>query len=79
MDNKKGDGAPDLDGSRIYYLGQSLGAMWGMLVFAYEPAIRAAVFNVPAGTLPYNDLLSPVDRPGFGAAAVFGPSGTKCL
>ena len=60
------DGAPDLDRSRIYYLGQSLGAMWGMVVFAHEPAIRAAVFNVPAGTLPYNNLLAPVDRPGFG-------------
>lgn len=48
------DGTADLDASRIYYLGQSLGAMWGMYVFAYEPAIRAAVFNVPVGTLIYN-------------------------
>ena len=61
-----GDGAPDLDASRIYYLGQSLGAMWGMLTFAYEPAIRAAVFNVPAGTLMYNTNFSRVNRPGLG-------------
>jgi hypothetical protein len=61
-----GDGAPDLDASRIYYFGQSMGAMWGVLVFAYEPAIRAAVFNVPAGTLIYNTNFSAVNRPGLG-------------
>lgn len=61
-----GDDAPDLDASRIYYLGQSMGANWGMLTFAYEPAIRAAVFNVPTGTLIYNTALSPPLRPGLG-------------
>lgn len=60
------DGTPDLDASRIYYLGQSLGAMWGMFVFAYEPAIRAAVFNVPVGTLIYNTSRS-LERASLGA------------
>jgi len=61
-----GDGAPDIDAARIYYLGQSMGTNWGMMVFASEPAIRAAVFNVPAGTLIYNTALSPALRPGLG-------------
>jgi hypothetical protein len=61
-----GDGASDLDGSRLYYLGQSQGAIEGILVFAFEPALRAAVFNVPTGTLLLNTLLSPGARPGFG-------------
>jgi hypothetical protein len=61
-----GDGTPDLDGSRIYYYGQSLGANWGMLTFAFEPAIRAAVFAVPTGTLIHNTTLAPPTRPGLG-------------
>ena len=61
-----GDGATDLDASRIYYLGQSMGVNWGMMAFAFEPAIRAAVFNVPAGTLLYNTALAPATRPGLG-------------
>jgi Bacterial Ig-like domain len=61
-----GDGKADLDASRIYYLGQSLGAMFGMPVFAYEPAIRAAVFTVPVGTLIYNSARTPGDRSSLG-------------
>jgi hypothetical protein len=61
-----GDGTPDLDGARIYYFGHSLGSVHGMVTFAIEPAIRAAVFVVPAGTLIYNTMLSPSIRPGFG-------------
>jgi hypothetical protein len=61
-----GDGGADLDSSRIYFLGQSLGAMWGMWVFAYEPAIRAAVLNVPVGTLIYNTSMMPTERSGLG-------------
>jgi hypothetical protein len=57
-----GDGSPDLDGSRIYYYGSSLGGTYGMSAFAIEPAIRAAVFVVPAGTMIYNRLLSPPYR-----------------
>ena len=46
-----GDGARDLDGSRIYYVGQSEGSTWGIGVFAYEPAVRAAVFVVMQGPI----------------------------
>jgi hypothetical protein len=61
-----GDGGMDLNASRIYYYGHSLGAMYGMFGFAYEPAIRAAVFVGPAGTRAYNRLLSPATRPPLG-------------
>jgi pimeloyl-ACP methyl ester carboxylesterase len=58
-----GDGSPDLDPSRIYYFGHSLGAMWGTIFLAVEPNVRAAVFN-SVGT-PYDNLrLSPMFRPG---------------
>ena len=61
-----GDGATDLDASRIYLMGHSAGAGWGELVFAYEPAIRAAAFVAAPGTLPYGRALSPVFRPAVG-------------
>ena len=58
-----GDGAPDLDPSRIYYFGHSLGGMWGTIFMAVEPSVRVAVFN-SVGT-PYDNLrLSPMFRPG---------------
>jgi alpha-beta hydrolase superfamily lysophospholipase len=57
-----GDGRPDLDRSRIYLYGHSIGGMYSMFSFAYEPAIRAAVFVVPAGNLVDNRLLSPPYR-----------------
>lgn len=58
-----GDGSPDLDPSRIYYFGHSLGAMWGTIFMAVEPSVRVAVFN-SVGT-PYDNLrLSPMFRPG---------------
>jgi hypothetical protein len=62
-----GDGRTDLDASRIYYYVQSLGSDWGMLTFAYEPAIPAAAFVVPTGTLIYNALVSPANRSGLGS------------
>ena len=62
----EGVGAPDLDASRIYYFSHSLGGNWGMMSFAVEPAIRAAVFVVPGGTLIYNTTLAPAFRPGLG-------------
>lgn len=40
-----GDGRADLDGSRISYLGQSLGAFYGVPLLAVEPAISAGVMN----------------------------------
>ena len=61
-----GDGRRDLDSSRIYYYGHSLGSSWGMPLFVLEPAVRAAAFIVPPGTLAYNNILSPGFRTQFG-------------
>lgn len=41
-----GDGVPELDGSLIYYGGQSLGSLYGTLFNALEPNVRAATLNV---------------------------------
>lgn len=41
-----GDGTPDLDASRIYYVGESLGAIYGTMFTALEPGVRASVLNV---------------------------------
>jgi uncharacterized protein (TIGR03437 family) len=46
-----GDGTPDLDPGRIYFAGQSLGALYGTLFTAVEPDVRAAAFNVGGGTV----------------------------
>jgi hypothetical protein len=45
-----GDGAPDLDAARVYYAGQSLGAMYGTMFTAIEPTVRAAALNVGGAT-----------------------------
>jgi pimeloyl-ACP methyl ester carboxylesterase len=58
-----GDTAPDLDPSRIYYFGHSLGGMWGTIFLAIEPSVRSGVLN-SVGT-PYDNLrLSPAFRAG---------------
>ena len=44
------DGRPDLDPSRIYYFGQSLGGMLGTILLAVEPHVRAGVINVAGGS-----------------------------
>jgi hypothetical protein len=54
-----GDGAADLDLSRIYYAGFSAGAMAGTPFVAVEPGVRAAVLNVPGGLLGERLRLSP--------------------
>ena len=46
-----GAGGVPLDGSRIYYAGQSLGALYGSLLHAVEPEVRAAVLNVGGGSV----------------------------
>ena len=46
-----GDGIVDLDGSRIYYAGQSLGSLYGTVFNAIEPAAGAAVLNVGGGSV----------------------------
>jgi pimeloyl-ACP methyl ester carboxylesterase len=46
-----GDGVVDLDPNRIYYAGQSLGAIYGTVLLGVEPDIRAAVFNAGGGSV----------------------------
>jgi len=48
----EGDGNLDLDGSRLYYCGVSAGANAGMILFALEPDLRAAVFSNVGGWGP---------------------------
>jgi hypothetical protein len=57
-----GDGASDLDAQRIYYFGHSWGAMYGPMLVAVEPAIRAAVFNSGGGSIGISAQLSPLNR-----------------
>ena len=63
-----GDTAPDLDPSRIYYFGQSLGGIYGTLFLAVEPSVHAGVPNVAGGSFIENARLSPVTRPLVGVA-----------
>jgi hypothetical protein len=44
------DGTPDLDSSRIYYAGDSLGSLYGTMFSALEPGVRAVVLNVGGGS-----------------------------
>jgi hypothetical protein len=57
-----GDGSADLDANRIYYGGQSLGAMYGTMFTALEPGVRAAALNVGGATGPEIALVSPAYR-----------------
>jgi len=58
-----GDGVPDLDSSRIYYGGASLGAIYGTIFTAVEPALEKAALNVGGGTVSDIARWSPSYRP----------------
>jgi hypothetical protein len=45
-----GDGVPDLDSSRIFYVGQSMGGIAGTIFMAVEPQVSAANLNVAGGS-----------------------------
>jgi Bacterial Ig-like domain len=62
-----GNGVADLDPSRIYYLGQSLGGIYGTEFLAVEPSVQVAALNV-AGGLGGNNRLSPIFRAAVGAS-----------
>lgn len=51
--------AGKIDGSKIHYVGQSLGGILGPLYTSASPAVKNAVFNVPAGDLTGVLLNSP--------------------
>jgi len=57
------DHTPDLDGTRIYYAGQSFGGIYGTKFIAVEPDVRAGVPNVPGGAIIEIARLSPSFRP----------------
>jgi hypothetical protein len=46
-----GDGTSDLNGQRIYYFGISLGGMYGPILLALDPSVRAGVPIVAGGTI----------------------------
>ncbi|HET9598699.1 MAG TPA: hypothetical protein VFP65_24200 [Anaeromyxobacteraceae bacterium] len=60
-----GDGAPDLDPSRIYLLGFSAGGGVALALHAVESAFRATVFNSP-GSAGAGPGFSPLSRAQFG-------------
>ncbi|HEY8554438.1 MAG TPA: hypothetical protein VIL43_07850, partial [Burkholderiales bacterium] len=60
-----GDGSADFDRSRIYYIGQSFGGIYGALFLALEPRVRAGVLNVAGGPIIDIARLSPSFRPLF--------------
>jgi hypothetical protein len=61
-----GDGVPDLDPSRIYYFGYSLGGNYGAVFLSAEPSIRAGVLVAPGGPGLEAIRLSPVFRANLG-------------
>jgi hypothetical protein len=63
-----GDGVPDLDPTRIYFVGQSLGGIYGAALLAVEPLVRARVLTVAGGS--WNEIvrLGPPGRPRLGSA-----------
>jgi hypothetical protein len=62
-----GNGAADLDASHIYYLGGSLGGIYGTTFLAVEPDVHVGALNV-AGGLGGSNRYSPVFRAAFGAS-----------
>jgi hypothetical protein len=63
-----GDGSSDLDASRIYYVGQSLGGIYGTAFLAVEPDVRAGVLNVAGGSAIESARLSVQFRASVGAS-----------
>jgi len=61
-----GDGFSDLDPSRIYYFGHSLGGYYGTIFLGVEPAVRAGVLTSAGGINIEEILLSPSERSALG-------------
>jgi hypothetical protein len=72
------DGAPDLDGSKIYFVGQSLGSIVGIPFIALEPNVNVALTSVPGGgiarLLEASPTFGPRIRAGLQAAAGLVPN-----
>ncbi len=67
-----GDGASDLDPSRVYYFGASFGGGLGPQLLALEPRVRVGVFSYPGGAAGRIDIirLRPAQRGSFTGAAL---------
>ena len=51
-----GDGQSDLDPSRIFYMGTSLGGGYGTVFVGVEPSVKAGVLVVPTDPIPIGPL-----------------------
>jgi hypothetical protein len=60
------DARPDLDPSRIYYVSQSLSAIYGAMFLAVEPRVQVGVLNAGGGARTTR-ALTPAARAGIGA------------
>jgi len=69
-----GDGAPDLDGSKIQFAGQSLGSIVGIPFLALEPNVNVGFVSVPGGgiarMLEASPTFGPRIRAGLQAAGL---------
>jgi hypothetical protein len=63
-----GDGVPDLDPSRIYYFGHSLGGQYGTVLVAVDPSLRAGVLNDAGGPPAFARRLSIANRGALGTS-----------
>jgi Bacterial virulence factor lipase N-terminal len=63
-----GNGLADLDPARIYYLGQSLGGIYGTEFLAVEPSVHVGVLNVAGGSGIESNRLSTVFRAAIGTS-----------
>lgn len=72
------DGAPDLDGSKIHFVGQSLGSIVGIPFLALEPNVNVGLTSVPGGgiarLLEGSPTFGPRIRAGLAAAAGLQPN-----
>ena len=73
-----GDGTVDVDPNRIYYIGQSLGSLYGTLLMAIETNLSFATLNVGGGSVMDIARSSPAFQPliqqGLGLGADFNAS-----
>jgi dienelactone hydrolase len=67
-----GDGAPDIDGSRIAFVGQSLGGIVGTSFVTIEPTVNVATLNVPGGGIARLLAGSPTFGPQINAGLLAG-------
>ncbi len=69
-----GDATPDFDGSRISFVGQSLGSITGVPFLALEPNVNVAYLSVPGGGIAQllngSPTFGPRIRAGLAAAGV---------